>query len=152
MALAPFRFRLDRVLAMRERAEDEAKEALGAAMREHDALADRLAAAGAQLEGARASQAGTSGTGFAIEQMLVHQAFIERAEREVQAAEMELSRQDAEVDARRVALQEAARERQVLDQLKDKQATAHRREADRVEAAEIDELALAMHRRRESAR
>ena len=145
---APFRFRLERVREMRERAEDEAKEALGAALRRQELLAARLADATAHLERARASKSGVSGAGFSVEQMLAHQAFVERTEREQQAAEIELSRQDAEVDARRSALQDAARERQVLDKLRDKQAEAHRREADRVEAQQIDELALAMHRRR----
>ena len=147
MAAGPFKFRLERVLDMRERAEDEAKEALAAAMAERDRWAGRLAAAAAQLESARTGHAGTS-SGVSIGEMLAHQAFVERAERELRAAELDLSRRDAEVDARRAALQEAARERQVLVKLRDKQADAHRREADRLEAQHVDELALAMHRRR----
>jgi flagellar FliJ protein len=151
MARAPFTFRLERVREMRVRAEDEAKEELARAMQIRARSEALLGEARACVEHARAAQLGATGAGVDIAQLHAHQAFLERAEREQQAAELELSRQDAEVEARRGALAEAARERQVLDQLKDKQAAAHRREAERVEAAQIDELALAMHRRRGAA-
>ena len=148
MARRPFRFRLERVREMRVRAEDEAKEELARAMALRARSEQLLVEAVERMQAARSGQLGAASGGVGIEQMLAHQAYIERAERGVQAAEIELSRQDAEVDARRRALQEAARERQVLDQLKEKQEAAHRREAERVESNQIDELALAMHRRR----
>jgi flagellar protein FliJ len=151
MARRPFQFRLERVREMRVRAEDEAKEELARSMALRARSEQLLLEAAERVQVARSGQLGAAAGGIGIDQMLAHQAYIERAEREAQAAEMELSRQDAEVDARRVALQEAARERQVLDQLKDKQETAHRREAERVESNHIDELALAMHRRRSAA-
>lgn len=151
MARRPFQFRLERVREMRVRTEDEAKEELARSMALRARSEQLLLEAAQRVQAARSGQLGAASGGVGIEQMLAHQAFIERAEREAQAAEIELSRQDAEVDARRVALQEAARERQVLDQLKDKHETAHRREAERVESNQIDELALAMHRRRSAA-
>jgi flagellar protein FliJ len=151
MARRPFKFRLERVREMRVRAEDEAKEELARAMALRARSEQLLHEAITRVQDARSGQLGAAGAGVSIDQMLAHQAFIERSEREVRAAELELSRQDAEVAARRTALQEAARERQVLDQLKDKQEAAHRREAERVESNQIDELALAMHRRRSAA-
>jgi flagellar FliJ protein len=142
-----FEFRLERVRALRERAEDEAKEHLAAAMAERDRWAERLAEATTRLHEARAaSSAATS-----ISEMLAHQAFVERSEREQAAAELDLSRQDAEVDARRTALQHAAQERRVLEQLKEKQAAEHRRAADRRENEKLDELALAGFARRSAA-
>ena len=149
MSRARFEFRLERVRALRERAEQEATEHLAAAMAERERWAQRLAEAGVRLDAARAAQLGAAGT--SIGEMLAHQAFIERSEREHAAAELDLSRQDAEVDARRVALQHAARERQVLEQLKEKQETAHRREAERRENEKLDELALAGFTRRGAA-
>jgi flagellar FliJ protein len=143
----PFEFRLERVRALRERTEDTAKEELAGAMTERARWAARLDAAGTQLEGARAAQLGAATSGTSASDMLAHQAFLERAERAQQAAELDLHRQDAEVDARRVALQRAARERQVLERLKDKQAAAHRLDSERREGAALDELALSRHRR-----
>ena len=151
MAAPPFRFRLERVLEMRVKTEDEAREALGAALRRREELAGMLAAASAQLARAREAQAGGSASGLRVDQLLAHQAFVERAEREEQAAELELSRHAAEVTARRTALRHASRERQVLEKLRAKQEAEHRREAERLEAARVDELALAMHHRRSAA-
>ena len=142
-----FEFRLERVRALRERTEDEAKEQLAGAMAERERWAARLADVAAQIASARAGHAGAAAQGTSVAQMLAHQAFLERSERELQTAELDLSRQDAEVEARRAALQQAARDRQVLERLKEKQATEHRLAAERAEGAELDELALSRHRR-----
>jgi flagellar protein FliJ len=147
MGERPFRFRLERVRALRERAEDHAKELLAAQMAERERWAAKLAEAGVTLEQARGGQLGATSGGGSIADILAHQAFIERAEREQQAAELDLSRQDAEVEARRTALQQAARDRQILERLKDKQEAAHRLETERRLGAELDELALSRHRR-----
>jgi flagellar FliJ protein len=144
----PFRFRLEPVRALRARAEDQAKEELARSMAERARWARRLQDAASQVSSASDAQLDAATGGVSVGQMVAHQAFVERSEREVQAAELDLSRQDAEVAARRVALQQAAQERQVLEKLKDKRAAEHHREAERVEGQLIDELALAMHRRR----
>jgi flagellar FliJ protein len=143
-----FKFRLERVRAMRERVEDQAKEQLARSMLERARWQERLRQAADQVASAREAQLGAATGGVSVGHMLAHQAYIERAEREQRAAELDLSRREAEVEACRAALREAARSRQVLEKLKDRQAAAHRREVERREAAHIDELALAMHRRR----
>ena len=145
--MSRFAFRLEKVRALRESAEDQAKEQLAGAMAERERWAARAVEAEERVGSARASQLGTTQGGASIEQLLAHQAFIERSEREQQTAELDLSRQETEVDARRTALQHAAQERQVLERLKTKQADAHRQAAERRESAELDELALSRHRR-----
>ena len=72
-------------------------------------------------------------------------------ERTEKAVEMDLSRQEQEVAARRAALQVAAQERQVLDKLREKAAAKHRADLERAEASLLDELALNAHRRRSAA-
>jgi flagellar FliJ protein len=79
--------------------------------------------------------------------LLAVQAYVERTSRARQAAELELDRRDAEVDARRTALLAAARERQVLERLKERRKTDHRRESERVEGVLLDEMAISSHRR-----
>lgn len=147
MGERPFRFRLERVRALRERTEDQAKEHLAAQMAERERWAAKLTEAGSRLEQARGAQLGATAGGSSVADILAHQAFLERTEREQQAAELDLSRQDAEVEARRVMLQQAARDRQILERLKDKQEAAHRLENERRLGAELDELALSRHRR-----
>jgi flagellar protein FliJ len=146
-----FRFRLERVRALRERTEDQAREELAGAMAEREQWAARLGDAAGQLGAARAAQRDAAAEGVSVADMVAHQAFLERSERAERAAELDLHRQEAEVDARRVALQHAARERQALERLKDKQAAEHRRAAERREGALLDELALSRHRRSRAA-
>jgi flagellar protein FliJ len=143
-----FKFRLERVRALRAGAEDQAKEELAASLAERRRWAERLGEAAVRLEEARRAQAGAASSGTSAAGMLAHQAYLERSEREERTAELDLHRKDAEVDSRRGALREAARERQVLERLKERQATQHRLAAERREGAELDELAITRHRRR----
>ena len=76
------------------------------------------------------------------DQLVAAQAYLERTEQERRAAELELGRREAEVDARRTALQPAARERQVLERLKDRRKADHVRELDRREGVLLDEMAM----------
>ena len=81
---------------------------------------------------------------------LASQAWLDRLELARQAAELELDRRDAEVEARHVALVRAARDRHALERL----PSARRRDLPwRATAArpELDELAAAGHRRRAAA-
>ena len=143
----PFRFRLERVRALRERTEDEAREHLAGAMLERQRWAARVTEAGGRLDGARDRQRSAAEQGTSIGDMLAHQAFLERAERERASAEIDLGERDAVVEERAAALREAAREHQVLERLKERKAAEHRLEADRRAGAELDEMALAQHRR-----
>jgi flagellar FliJ protein len=64
---------------------------------------------------------------------------------------LDLDRCDAEVETRRYALVEAARERQALERLKDKQRKEHQSESQRIAGIALDEMSLNMHRRRAEA-
>jgi flagellar FliJ protein len=143
-------FRLERVRGLRERAEDEAREAYARTLQHHARGAAELARAAERVGGARGAHRAALGGPVAAAELLAHQAFLERTERAEQAAELEAHRRDAELEAAAGTLRHAARERQVLERLKERQLAAHRREAERREAAALDELALAVHRRREA--
>ena len=100
------------------------------------------AASAATQAGRDAVQARVSGT-----DLIAAQAFIERAERTRREAALDLDRQEAEVAARRVALQSAARDRQVMDKLEERQRADHNREWARRAQVALDEVALTVHRR-----
>ena len=72
--------------------------------------------------------------------------------RDHEQAALSVDRLDAEVDARRAALGDASREREILERLKERQAAEHRARLARREGAELDELALSMHQRQAGAR
>ena len=142
-----FTFRLERVRSLRVRAEDQAKEEYAASLAhrlEGEAL---LRSAAATRDRAR-SEARTVGAGASGTDLLASQAWLERLELARQAAELELDRRGAEVEARHVALVNAARERHALERLAEKRRAEHALDMNRREAYELDELAAAGHRRR----
>jgi flagellar FliJ protein len=142
-----FVFRLERIRSLRERAEERAREDLA-----HE-LRLRLRGEAMLLEATHAATAATqTGRDAVVSRssgmdLIAAQAYIERAERERREAALDLDRQDAEVEVRRSALQSAARERQVMDKLKERQQADHDAEWARKAQGALDEVALTMHRR-----
>jgi flagellar FliJ protein len=147
-----FTFRLERVRSLRSQAEAAAREELAQQlslrMRGEAMLAQATAAAAGAREAGLVAvrRPGASGADF-----LGAQAFLERRERERREAALELDRQDAEVEVRRVALTEASREREVIDRLEERHRRVHVTEWARREQIELDEIALGVHRRGQAA-
>ena len=143
-----FTFRLERVRTIRERAEARAREALTFELRnraEGEALLrDATDAVSAARDQGRTTV--TSGR-ISASDFISAQAFLERTERLRAEASIELSRREAEVEARREALTAAARDRQAIDKLKERRKAEHEAEWARRSQNTLDELALAVHRR-----
>jgi flagellar FliJ protein len=138
---------LERVRALRESFEDQAKEELASSLSVRLKGEAMLRAASESFTDAQATRRDSATLEVSGHDLLAAQAYIERTARARQAAELELDRRDAEVDARRTALLAAARERQVLERLKERRKADHRRESDRVEGALLDEMGISSHRR-----
>jgi flagellar protein FliJ len=145
----PFNFRLERVRSVREAAEDQAREDLAASLALRLRGEGMLKAAEAELAAARDTRR-SAGTHAAVSgvDLVQAQAYLEHAERRREARMLDLDRCDAEVETRREALIEAARKREALERLKQKQREDHRLEAERVAGVALDEISLNMHRRR----
>ena len=146
-----FTFRLERVRALRERAEDLAQEEYASSLAHRMEGAAMLRAAAEVRDRARAAARPGADVALTGAELLASQAWLDRLEQTRQAAELELDRRDAEVDARHSALVQAARDRHALERLHDRRRAEHALEAARREGAELDELALAAHRRRTQA-
>ena len=142
-----FRFRLERVRALRERHEDQAKEALAGAMMQHKHCSDAVALAADKVAQARAAQLEAATAPMSVNDLLSRQAYLERAEKIHQAGRRELHRHELELNRRRQALTEAARERQALERLKEHRRRDHEREAARLEGLALDEIAINGFRR-----
>ncbi|HWD76863.1 MAG TPA: flagellar export protein FliJ [Solirubrobacteraceae bacterium] len=148
MAGPSFKFRLERVRALRERHEDSAKQAFAGAMMhcvqgEHavQEAADRVAQARqAQLQATTAPVSAT--------ELLARQAYLERSESAHRATQEDLHRREQTLVQRRRELTEAARDRQALERLKEQRRNDHDREQARVETMTLDEIALNGFRRR----
>jgi flagellar FliJ protein len=142
-----FTFKLERVRALREQKEGVAKEELAASLALRLKGEAMLTAASENVELARHQQRETAAAAVSAQDLQAAQAYLERVERERESAAIAMYRTDAEVEARRDLLQTAAREREVLERLKTRKREEHKREADRLEGAALDEMALGIHRR-----
>lgn len=149
----PFRFRLERVHDIRRQKERGAQEDLATALG-HEADEERgLGEVDATIEDAResfrdvASGGGETLTGTDLG---AANAYLERLAGRRAVAVRDLNASRDEVGRRRRDLELAARERQALDRLRDRRRAEHDREAARTESAQLDELALAGHRRRQA--
>jgi flagellar protein FliJ len=143
-----FTFRLERVRTLRERAEERAREELAKELqlrlRGEAILRQATSAASAARDQGRDAVLSSRTSASDLQ---AAQAYIERAERARREAALDLDRQDAEVAARRDALAAAARDREAIDRLKDKQRTDFENEWARRAQNQLDEVALGVHRR-----
>jgi len=142
-----FRFRLERVRALRERREDAAKEELAGAMLRHRRCEEEMQAAAERIARARAAQVDATRLPASANDLMAHQAYLERAERAHQATRHDLQRQEVELLQRREALTQAARDRQALERLKENRRVEHEREVARQEGLMLDEIAINSYRR-----
>ena len=143
-----FKFGLERVRELREHTEAQAKEQLASSLNQRVRGAAMLAAASEELAQAAQSGRPQEGGQQPAADLLAHERWMQALRRDQEAAALSLDRLDAEVDARRSALGDASREREVLERLKQRRQAEHKAELARRETATLDELALSMHVRR----
>ncbi len=141
-----FRFRLERIRALRERREDEAKLQLAGALHRCHECEQQVSAAADRVLGARNLQL-AAGPSSAID-LLARQAYLERVETAHRSTLNDLKRSEREVAGRRNELTDAARERQALEHLKAHRLADFQRETARLDAVALDEIAINGFRRR----
>lgn len=147
---SPFRFRLERVRALRERREDLAKRELARALGKLSDSEGALTAASERLTLAQQEQrsaASAAGTSSGAD-LRASQAFLERVERQRSLGVEALKRSENEVADRGAALKEAAQEHQMIERLKQRHRAEYMRELTRREGAMLDEIAIDRFRRR----
>jgi flagellar FliJ protein len=144
-----FRFRLERVRALRERREDLAKQALADAITQMSCSQQRLRTVEEHLEQARAEQRlnADGAPPLSALELQNRQAFIERVELQRREGAHELRHHEAQVADRGADLGSAAREREMLERLKERQREEHARETRRRESSALDEIAIDRFRR-----
>jgi flagellar protein FliJ len=146
-----FRFSLERVRALRERAEDAAREALAGAIQDHHRSRLAMEQAAQAMVMARDAQLQATDSPVGADELLARQAYLERSERNHRASLDAVSRAEDVVVQQRHKVTEAARSRQALERLKDHRRADFEREQARLEGIVLDEVALNNPRRREAA-
>jgi flagellar FliJ protein len=144
-----FRFRLERVRALRARKEELAQQELARSISALSHSQDRLRAIEAHLERARSDQmlAASGSAPVSAAELMASQAFVERVESQRNTGAREIEHHEAQVAHRDAELGLAAREHQMLERLKERHHAQHRRESERRESATLDEIALERFRR-----
>ncbi len=147
-----FRFRLERIRALRQRKEHLARQELARALSQRAGSEARLRRVEEHLEQAlthqrlAAEEGGHASTVSAAE-LLARQAFVEHVEAQRTMGMRELERHEADVADRDTQLGHAAREHEILERLKDRRRAEHEHEVGRREGEQLDEIALERFRR-----
>jgi flagellar FliJ protein len=149
VSASTFRFRLERVRAVRERKEKLAQRELADAISRHSSSVDELRSADAHLEHALEEQRTVAGEREAVSatDLVARQAFLERVEAQRRLRARELEQRELEVAERDAELATAASEHEMLNRLRDRHRGEHDREADRRERNVLDEIASTRFRR-----
>jgi len=138
-----FRFRLERVRAVRERKEKLAKQELAKAVSRRSSTEAELRSSELELELAHREQRTAAAQPRTIggEQLLARQAFLERIEAQRGQRAVELRQREVEVASRGAELTAAATEHEMLNRLRERRRGEHDREAARRERSVLDEIA-----------
>lgn len=146
---SPFRFRLERVRALRERQQELAREHLAHSLARLTGSQGRLHLLDAHLERIRAEQRrlGSEVVPISVMELQARQAYTEHIEAQKRKGASEVARCEAEVANSRETLGAAAREQETLERLKERQQAEHSRELARHEGVLLDEVAIDGFRR-----
>jgi flagellar FliJ protein len=140
--MAKFKFRLESLWKLREAERDERRAQLGEATRARQVLAEQLDEKTAELEQLRTRYGDAAAPGrVEIDRLLHAQRFEVVVRGELDGLRQQTRMLDEEIERRRLALVEADRQLRVLEKLKEKQQERFRREQDRREMKELDEMA-----------
>jgi flagellar protein FliJ len=131
-----YRFRLERVRALRERREEQAKQEFAVALRLRQECQEELERADDRIVQAQRAQIRA-----AAEHLHAHQSYLERMENARKLALAELTRTESELEDRRIALTKASQDREALERLKEKGLADHLREIARIDQITTDEIA-----------
>jgi flagellar FliJ protein len=137
-----FRFRLERLRALRERKEDLARQELARAIARLGDSRARLSSFDSDLQQARTEQREAYECEvLSGDQLKAHQAFLERVEARRSAGVREIEHEETRVADRDAELGLAAREHAMLERLRDRARAEYDRDRRREESNTLDEIA-----------
>ncbi len=136
-----FRFRLERVRAVRERKEKLAQQELARSINRLSSSQAELDCAEAELKSAQEEQRTSARSTFGAVELQGRQAFLERIEAHRLRQARDLEHSEADVAARNAALVRAAGEHEMLNRLRERRRLEHEREAALRESKVMDEMA-----------
>ena len=138
-----YTFRFAMLLKVRQAVRDQRRQALAEVMQAEQLLAHRLLALDEELIGLRNDTADAAGPGpIVIERVIDMSRYQESLLARRRALKMELTDLLCEVDRRQQALVAAETELRAMEKLQDRQHAIHAEHQQRMQAREMDEIAL----------
>ena len=136
------KFKLQSVLNYRQSLEDQAQQALAASLQQRGELESRLERERVNLQRHDAELKRRQREGLMIAEIDLFEAQIQHCRKLMDELRGHLRHLEHKIAAQREELYEAARDRQIMEKLKDKQEAEYRRELDRRERVMLDEISL----------
>lgn len=143
-----FKFSLEPVLEVRQRAEEAAQRKLAGAINALARLEARVNALQERLAAASRQRREMMQTGYDPARAQIHESFAQDMRAQIARAQKEASRAREEVEARRAQLLEAARNRRVLEELKKTELEAYGKKELANERKQNDDIAIFAFARR----
>lgn len=141
--MSKYRFRLETLQKLRSARRDELRGALADAYRAEQVLADQRTALGDEVAALRESQRATlTAATLDVNQLIESQRYEMVLEAQQRLLTDQAQRLAIEVERRRLAVVEADRSVRVLEKLDERRRTEHRKDQERRETKEIDEIAV----------
>ncbi|MBI2058806.1 MAG: flagellar export protein FliJ [Nitrospirae bacterium] len=148
----PFRFRLQKVLEVRERIEENRRKELRTAMELYQAELQRLTALRRKHEEVQADFDERMRTGFVPYEGVIYQNYFRRSRQEIADQNGRIAKSKLNVDEKRKAYIQSRKEKQVIERFKERRFEEYRVEEERSQNKLLNELGvIAFNRPEESA-
>lgn len=135
-------FKLQSVLNYRQSLEAQAQQALAASINRQGELQEEIAQQQQELKRQDQQLRLRQEEGLTIGEIELYETRIHHDRRRCAELALQLSALEKTIHRHREELLKAARERQIMEELKEKQDAEYRRELERRERAELDEISL----------
>ena len=136
------KFKLQVVLNYRQQLEDQAQQVLTSSLHQQSELNGELQHHQLILQRHDDELRQRQQEGLTVAEMDLYESQIQHYHRLIEEIQEKLLQLEQQIVAERMELLHAARERQVLEKLKDKQDTAYQQELSRKERVMLDEISL----------
>jgi len=136
------KFKLQSVLNYRTTLEEQAQQALALSQQQQQELIAAISAQQQELDDQDQALKQRQEEGLTIAEIEIYESRINHCRRQSVKLQEQLTRLEKKIIKQRAALLEAARDRQVMDKLKERQEAEFRREQERKERIQLDEISL----------
>jgi len=136
------KYKLQSVLNYRQSLEDQAQQVLTTSLQQQQELEKQLQSQQQALKISDTELKQRQQEGMSVAEIDIYESQIYHCRRVIDDIQQRLFRLELRIEEERKALLHAARERQVLETLKDKQEAEYQQELSRQERAMLDEISL----------